>query len=457
MADKIKKVITAFVIAAFITGILPPGITMPVKASAAVPSVQASAYVLMDANSGDVIYKKGMNKKIYPASTAKLMTAIVIIDNIKDLDQSVKYTKKIQKMVPSDASRLYLKAGTSYRIKQYLTMLLVASDADSAMALAAGSGIEYGKFIELMNSTAKSYGMDKTSFDNPMGLDTGNGYKKMYTSAYDYALLARHAMSYGLIRNIVARKTYKVPARKGKPSFTIKNTNGFYSRYKLKNKEYKIIGSKTGTTSASGHSLIATARDKEGHELICAYFGGKSSANVYSGIEKLLDYAYKQYSNEKITLAAGFWDTRFRGSEKIICKHATSGAIPMQEDGRFNPETVKDAEYTINLINKISGLSLDKGTESRLSVAGLAAVRYNGSSTGSSIVTGSSIGTGSGELTDNELNIISSLENTGSFDINEQKKIAKLYLSGAMANIEITDVLHQINKEEAVLIADLLT
>ncbi len=68
MADKIKKVITAFVIAAFITGILPPGITMPVKASAAVPSVQASAYVLMDANSGDVIYKKGMNKKIYPAS-----------------------------------------------------------------------------------------------------------------------------------------------------------------------------------------------------------------------------------------------------------------------------------------------------------------------------------------------------------------------------------------------------
>ncbi len=124
---------------------------------------------------------------------------------------------------------------------------------------------------------------------------------------------------------------------------------------------------------------------------------------------------------------------------------------------RFNPETVKDAEYTIKLINKISGLSLDKGTESRLSVAGLAAVRYNGSSTGSSIVTGSSIGTGSGELTDNELNIISSLENTGSFDINEQKKIAKLYLSGAMANIEITDVLHQINKEEAVLIADLLT
>lgn len=458
MADKIKKIIATVIITAVITGILPSGITKPVKASAAVPSVQASAYVLMDANSGDVIYKKGMNKKIYPASTAKLMTAIVIIDNIKDLDQSVKYTKKIQKMVPSDASRLYLKAGTSYRIKQYLTMLLVASDADSAMALAAGSGIDYNEFINLMNSTAKSYGMTKTSFDNPMGLDTGNGYKKMYTCAYDYAVLARHAMSYGLIRNIVARKTYKVPARKGKPSFTIKNTNGFYSRYKLKNKEYEIIGSKTGTTRAAGHVLIATARDKAGHELICAYFGGKSSENLYKGIEKLLDYAYKQYSNEKITLTAGFWDTRFRGSEKVICKYATSGAIPMQEDGRFNPDTVKDAEYTINLINNISGLLLDKGTESQspLSVAGLAAARYNNNSTeGGS--TGSSIATGSEELTDEELNIISSLENTDGFNINEKKKIAGLYLSGAMANVKITDALHQINKEEAVLIADLLT
>lgn len=456
MTDKIKKIITAFIITAVITGILPAGITNPAKANAAVPSVQASAYVLMDANSGGVIYKKGMNKKIYPASTAKLMTAIVIIDNIKDLGQSVKYTKKIQKMVPQDASRLYLKAGTSYMIKQYLTMLLVASDADSAMVLAAGSGIDYNEFIKLMNNTAKSYGMTKTSFDNPMGLDTGNGYKKMYTSAYDYAVLARHAMSYSVIRNIVARKTYKVPARKGKPSFTIKNTNGFYSRYKLKNKEYEIIGSKTGTTRAAGHVLIATARDKAGHELICAYFGGKSSENLYKGIEKLLDYAYKQYSNEKITLTAGFWDTRFRGSEKIICKHATSGAIPMQEDGRFNPCTVKDAEYTINLINKISGLSLVKGTESPLSVAGLAAARYNNSSTeGGS--TGSSIGTESEELTNEELNIITSLENTDGFNINEKKKIAGLYLSGAMANVKITDALHQINKEEAVLIADLLT
>ncbi|MCX4325674.1 MAG: serine hydrolase [Lachnospiraceae bacterium] len=447
MADKIKKLITVLLIAAFISGAVPESILpQAATAGAAVPSVQATAYVVMDANSGDVIYKKGMNKRIYPASTAKLMTAIVAVENIKDLDQAVRFTKKIKKMVPADASKLDLKAGTSYRIKQYLNMLLISSDADSAMVLAAGSGIPYSKFIELMNSTARSYGMDKTSFDNPMGLDTGNGYKKMYTSAYDYAVLARHAMSYEIIRNIVSKKTYKVPGRKGKPSFTIKNTNGFYSRYKLKNKEYKIIGSKTGTTSAAGHVLIATARDKAGHEVICAYFGGKSSANLYNGIEKLLDYTYKQYTNEKIVLATGFWDTRFRNSEKIICKHATSGAIPMREDGKFEPAIVTDTTNTINLINSISGLELGTGTNESLTVAGLAIAYY--SSKGG--ITGDS-------LTDEELNIISSLANTEEFNISEQKQIAGLYLSGAMANVEIEDAKHSLTKEETVLIADLLT
>ena len=288
--------------------------------------------------------------------------------------------------------------------------------------------------------------MTKTSFDNPMGLDIGNGYKKMYTSAYDYAVLARHAMSYEIIRNIVAKSTYTVPARKGKPSFKIKNTNGFYSAYKLKNKKYKIIGSKTGTTSAAGHVLIATARDSAGHELICAYFGGNSSANLYNGIEKLLDYTYKQYSNEKITLATGFWDTRFRGSEKIICKHATSGAIPMQEDGKFSPCTVTSTDDAISLINGISGLELSAGIESSLTVAGLAIAYYNSKGW----ITGD-------ELTDEELNIISSLENTEEFNINEQKQVAGLYLSGAMANVEIEDVKHNLTKEETVLIADLLT
>ena len=105
----------------------------------------------------------------------------------------------------------------------------------------------------------------------------------------------------------------------------------------------------------------------------------------------------------------------------------------MQANGKFSPGLVKNAASTISIINGISGLELEAGTEEALTVAGLAVAYYNSK--------------GREELTDEELDIISSLENTGSFNISEQKKIAGLYLSGAMANVQIKDV----------LIADLLT
>lgn len=458
---KIKKLVTVLLIAAFISGLVPGSIFNQVPtASAAVPSVQAKAYVVMDANSGGVIYKKSMNKKIYPASTVKLMTAIVALENA-DLDKKITFTKKLRKMIPSDASKLGLKAGTTYSVRQYLNMMLIASDADSATALASGTAGTYENFITLMNDTAKRYGMDRTSFDNPSGLDTGNGFKKTYTTAYDFAILARHAMSYETIRNIVSKNTYNVPARKGKPSFKIKNTNGFYSTYKLKGKKYSIIGSKTGTTRAAGRVLIATARDESGNELICAYFGGNTSDNLYNGIEKLLDYAYKQYSNGKTSLVAGFWDTRFRDSGSVISKHATSGTIPMTANGKFNPENIKNQAYTINLINNVSGLGMASGSGTELTVADLAMSYYNyintqAESNMEDMQAEDKGDTDAEKLTEEEIAVTSNIDNVDSFNIQEQKQIAYLYLSGAMAGVNIKDARHQLTKEEAVVIADLL-
>lgn len=461
MRRKIKKLLIVLLIAAFISGLVPGSIFNQVPtASAAVPSVQAKAYVVMDANSGGVIYKKSMNKKIYPASTVKLMTAIVALENA-DLDKKITFTKKLRKMIPSDASKLGLKAGTTYSVRQYLNMMLIASDADSATALASGTAGTYENFITLMNDTAKRYGMDRTSFDNPSGLDTGNGFKKTYTTAYDFAILARHAMSYETIRNIVSKNTYNVPARKGKPSFKIKNTNGFYSTYKLKGKKYSIIGSKTGTTRAAGRVLIATARDESGNELICAYFGGNTSDNLYNGIEKLLDYAYKQYSNGKTSLVAGFWDTRFRDSGSVISKHATSGTIPMTANGKFNPENIKNQAYTINLINNVSGLGMASGSGTELTVADLAMSYYNyintqAESNMEDIQAEDKGDTDAEKLTEEEIAVTSNIDNVDSFNIQEQKQIAYLYLSGAMAGVNIKDARHQLTKEEAVVIADLL-
>lgn len=464
--SKLKKLISTVLIVAFIVASVQTGVLLqePAYAKAAAPSVQAKAYVVMDANSGIVLYKKNMNKTIYPASTVKLMTAIIALDNAA-LNKKIKFTKNIKKKVPSDAANLGLRAGTTYTVNQYLHMMLISSDADSAMALACGAADNYNQFIDLMNDKAESYGMDDTSFDNPIGLDKGNGYDETYTSAYDFAVLARHAMSYSSIRSIVAKSKYKVPARSGKPSFTIKNTNKFYSTYKLKDKTYEIIGSKTGTTGAAGHVLIATAKDKEGHELVCAYFGGNTSVELYGGIEALLDYAFEQNSEGKTKLALGFWDTRYRKSESAVCKYASSGIIPMTANGRFNPERIKSAVFTMDMVNKISGLEMTVEEADSLTVVNLAIAYYNTSMAypdGSGVTTGSALtattqSSYSGietALTDYELGILNTLEGIENFSIDEQRKIAYLYLSKAMEVTGITDVKHELSKEEAVLIAD---
>lgn len=464
--SKLKKLISMVLIAAFMTATVPTGALLqePAYAKAAAPSVQAKAYVVMDANSGIVLYKKNMNKTIYPASTVKLMTAIIALDNAA-LNKKIKFTKNMRKKIPSDASKLGLRAGTTYTVNQYLHMMLISSDADSAMALACGTAQNYNQFIDLMNDKAESYGMDNTSFDNPIGLDKGNGYDETYTSAYDFAVLARHAMSYSSIRSIVAKNKYKVPARSGKPSFIIRNTNQFYSTYKLKNKTYEIIGSKTGTTSAAGHVLIATAKDKKGHELVCAYFGGNTSVELYGGIEELLDYAFEQNDEGKIKLALGFWDTRYRKSESAVCKYASSEIIPMTANGKFNPERIKPAVFTMDMINKISGLKMTVEEADSLTVANLAIAYYNTSMEypdGSSVATGGALNATTqqpsssteGALSDYELGILNTLKGIENFSIDKQRKIAYLYLSKAMEVTGITDVEHELSKEEAVLIAD---
>lgn len=466
---RLKKIISVILIATFISVSIPESLFLQetVTASAATPTVQAKAYVVMDANSGKIFYKKNMNKRIYPASTVKLMTAIVALENAS-LSDNIKFTKAIRKKVPSDASKLWLKSGTSYTVNQYLHMMLISSDADSAMALACGTTGSYNKFISLMNKKAESYGMYDTSFDNPIGLDKGSGYNKTYASAYDFTILARRAMSYGAIRSIVAKSKYRVSARKGKPTFTIESTNQFYSTYKIKEKTYEIIGSKTGTTHAAGRVLIATARDEEGHELVCAYFGGNTSEQLYGGIKKLLNYTFNQYYKDNINLTLGFWDTRYRKSESTIRKYASSYAIAMTDTGRFNPKSIKSASFTIDMMNEISGMAMIADDNNSLTVASLAMAYYDacmkmgneyiGVATDSAVAITGSIAASSYEtLTDYEFNILNTLEGTEVFDLSEQKKIAYLYSSKVMNSTGITDVSHELSKEEAVLIADKLS
>ena len=286
-----KQIVYVLIMALLLTGVP----NTKVQAQKAIPKTKAHAYYMIDAGTGEKILSKNANKKIYPASTVKLLTALVALEHA-DESMEIKYTKKLSKGIPSDASALNLRKGRTYNVNQYLHMLLMVSDAVSATVLAKGIAGSQEKFVEWMNEKAKALGMNHSSFDNPIGLDKGSGYKKTYTTAADFIKISKAAMENETIREIVAKKKYRVRPIGVKKSFVIKNTNAFYSTYKkiVKGVEYEIIGSKTGTTRAAGYALVATARDENGREVICAFFGKATHKRLYKDVKKLFNYAYAQ-------------------------------------------------------------------------------------------------------------------------------------------------------------------
>ncbi len=266
-----------------------------VQAKGVRPVTQSRSYYVMDATTGSAIAGKNVKKRIYPASTVKLMTAMVALEHADTADV-ITYTKAMKKQVPYDASAINLRTGRSYTVEQYIYMLLMKSDADSAIALAVGISGSYDRFVQWMNNKARKLGMNKSHFDNPMGLDKGSGYAHTYTTASDFAKMARAAMQNKTIRKVVKTKRYRIRPIGVKNSFVMINTNAFYSVYKkmVKKADYKIIGSKTGTTNAAGHTLIATARNSKGKEIIVVFFGKSSHEQLYRDVKKLFDYAYAQ-------------------------------------------------------------------------------------------------------------------------------------------------------------------
>ena len=349
------KRILAIYLAVVIAFSLPVNVSV---SNAAKPSVNAKSYVVMDAGSATVLYKKNANKKIYPASTAKVMTAMCAIDSL-DLDKKITYTSKMAKAVASpDIAKLYIPVGSKYTVREYLYMMLMVSDASSASALAIGTSGSFAAFSKKMNAKARKLGMNSTTFDNPVGLDKGNGYNKIKTTAKDFAIMTRKAMSYSTIRTIARTKTHKVPKCNKKAAITIVNTNLFYSSYSYDKNNYQVIGLKTGSTRAAKYTMIVVGRDYKDHEVICAYFGASSNYNRYIGIKKLMNYTFKQYKAGKITLHKDFWDSRYGTAAAYIRKYADKGILTCNSAGRFYPDNKVTGSQFTSYLKSISGTSI---------------------------------------------------------------------------------------------------
>ena len=199
--------------------------------------VSATAAVLLDADTGQVLYEKNGDEQMLIASTTQIMTALVVLEQA-GLDDTVTVTRDHM----AEGSSMYLKPGETVRVEELLYGLLLCSGNDAALALTACAGGPE-PFVALMNEKAAALGMTRTSFANPNGLDA-EGH---YSTARDMAVLAAAAMEEPTFRRICSSRSVTIGQR------TMENHN------RLLRQVEGCIGLKTGYTKAAGRTLVSCA------------------------------------------------------------------------------------------------------------------------------------------------------------------------------------------------------
>ena len=234
----------------------------------------AGAAVLMDADTGDVLYEHRADEKRLIASTTKIMTALVTLDCAR-LQDSVEVTA--EHMV--EGSSMYLQPGETVTVEELLYGLLLCSGNDAALCLADHCG-GLDAFVERMNEKARALGMVNTSFENPNGLDGENHY----STARDMARLACAAMENATLRRIASTKSVTVGGR------TMTNHN------KLLSYMPACIGLKTGYTRAAGRTLVSCA-EQNGQRLVAVTL---QDGNDWADHQALYEYGFAAYPARRL-------------------------------------------------------------------------------------------------------------------------------------------------------------
>ena len=257
-------------------------IVFPVAALAA-PENSAQSAVLIDAKSGKILYEKNAHTRKGMASTTKIMTALVALEN-SPLDRIVTVDPRACGV---EGSSVYLFENEKISMESllYALMLQSANDAAEAIAYAVSGSME--AFVGLMNQKATELGLTATHFDNPHGLDG----ETHYTTAYELARIAAEALENEVFAEIVSTVKKTIPLHNGEATRLLVNHNRLLREYD------DIIGVKTGFTKKCGRTLVSAAQ-KNGVRLICVTL---DDGNDWADHRALLDYGFSLYEENKIT------------------------------------------------------------------------------------------------------------------------------------------------------------
>lgn len=338
---------------------------LPLPVYAAVPETQAQAVLMADLETGNVLYTKNPDEKIYPASTTKLMTALLAIESC-DMDEKVVATENASYGLDAQSTRIYISAGETFTMRQLMDALLVVSANDAANTIAEHVSGSIDAFVARMNERAAELGATNTHFMNPSGMHED----EHYTTVRDLALIAKEVYQHEELRQIAQKSYYEIAptnlfteTRIGRASNHLINeaSGSLYYPY--------ATGLKTGFTEKAKYCLVATA-EKDGMKLLTVLAGCPAREDSFSGAKSLFEYGFENFE-QRILYHAGDEVTRVSirgaGDIKEIPLVAAKEVSVLTLRGEADPKTTISTEERISAPieagAKLGKIEVDTGTE----------------------------------------------------------------------------------------------
>lgn len=279
-----KKFIFLFIAVWMVGAMTPASVFAEEEKTSANFAPNATSALLMDADSGEIIYAKNENEKLPPASITKIMTMLLIMEAVDQgkmkLDEEVTTSDYAASM---GGSQIFLESGETMTVEELLKGIAMASGNDASVAMAEKIAGSEEMFVEMMNKRAKELGMENTNFVNSNGLPDPNHY----SSAYDIAIMSKELLKYPKITEYTGK--YQDYLRKDtEDPFWLVNTNKLVRFYT------GADGLKTGYTSEAKFCLSATAQRND-LRLIAVVLGEPNTKTRNAEVAQLMDYGFSQY------------------------------------------------------------------------------------------------------------------------------------------------------------------
>ena len=277
--------------------------------------IKAKSAILMEVNTGEILYEMNSDEQLPPASITKIMSLLLVMEAIDHGEMSVEDVIAASEHACSmGGSQIWLEPGESMTVDDLLKAAVIASANDATVALGEQIAGSEEAFVAMMNARATQLGMTNTNFINATGLDA-EGHK---STAHDVAIMSAELIKHDLIKNYST--VWMDSLRDGQSELV--NTNKLVRFYE------GTTGLKTGTTSGAGYCLSATA-ERNGLELVAVIMSGDTSQDRFNGAKKLLDYGFANYAYSDIV-------PELDGATSIDVKGGVLPQVKIEAKNNFN-------------------------------------------------------------------------------------------------------------------------